>query len=806
MTGNAAPLKRVFAPSHLRPELDHSRVTATVVVQTWSSLDETKEFLALAAAEDFIAGVVGWVDLTQVNVASVLQELQNGPNGKYLVGIRHQVHDEDDANWLMRPDVQRGLTAVQNAGLAYDLLIRPRELPAALKTVAMFPELRFVVNHIAKPDIKNQHTEPWATLMEAFREHRGHVWCKLSALATEADHKTWVTNDLAPYVNRVLDIFGPDRCLYGSDWPVCTLAGSYSRVLMAVEDIIAGLSAQDRQQIMSGSAMEVYRLETEAIKSMQSKKGVMSRIGDATLNGRELSVGGNKRHPVQLGETKMNIPRLGVSHLGGLPHAVKRPTYDRSQLQQGIVHLGIGAFMRCHMAVATEAVLDSGDLRWGIVGVSLRQSDTRDALDPQDCLYTVAIRSHVQGQTHQNLQVIGAVTEVLLATQQSQRVLDCLSGQETRIVSLTVTEKGYCHDPATGTLQLNHPDIVYDIAHPLTPRSAIGFIVRGLAVRRALGRRPVTLMSLDNLPSNGRILSNVVLGLAKLIDPKLRDWIAENCSFPCSMVDRIVPRTTADDRASISYELGCEDVWPVIGEPFFDWAVEDNFVADRPDWTLGGSRFVADAEPWERLKLRMVNGAHSSIAYLSVMAGWETVGVAMRQAPLLEHINALMRDEIEPTLPPLSGLNLTTNRTQLLTRYANPALHHRTHQIAADGSQKLPQRLLDTIRDRLSAGLPVPRLALSVASWLYHLQGVDESGKIFVIDDPLVEPLTQLYQAALADDLSDDSIQKLLAFSPVFGDGMMPLGFVDAVGVALKSLHTAGVLSTLHAVNRGATL
>ena len=272
MTGSAAPLKRVFAPSDLRPELDQAGVTATVVVQTWSSLHETREFLALAAGHDFIAGVVGWVDLTQDNVASVLHELQNEPNGRYLVGIRHQVHDEEDANWLMRTDVQRGLAAVRNAGLAYDLLIRPRELPATLQAVAMFPELRFVVDHIAKPDIRNQQIEPWASLMEGFRKHRSHVWCKLSAMATEADHKTWVTNDLDPYVNRVLDIFGPDRCLYGSDWPVCTLAGSYSRVLVAVEDIIAGLSARDRKQILAGSAIEVYRLDTVAIKSMQSKK------------------------------------------------------------------------------------------------------------------------------------------------------------------------------------------------------------------------------------------------------------------------------------------------------------------------------------------------------------------------------------------------------------------------------------------------------------------------------------------------------------------------------------------------------
>lgn len=502
----------------------------------------------------------------------------------------------------------------------------------------------------------------------------------------------------------------------------------------------------------------------------------------------------------------MSIPRLDSAQLDGLSHAVRRPIYDRSKLQSGIVHLGIGAFMRGHMAVATEAALNNGDLRWGIVGVSLRQSDTRDALVPQDCLYTVAIRTNEQGQATQSLQVIGAVTEVLLATQQSHRVLDCLAGQETRIVSLTVTEKGYCHDPATGKLQLNHPDIVYDIAHPTAPRSAIGFIVRGLAVRRALERRPVTLMSLDNLPSNGHILSNAVLGLAQAIDPTLRDWIEKNCSFPCSMVDRIVPRTTISDCSSISTELGCEDRWPVVCEPFFDWAVEDNFVSERPDWAFGGARFVTDAEPWERLKLRMVNGAHSSIAYLGVMAGWDTVDVAIREASLLEHIETLMRDEIEPTLPPLPGLDLAKYRAQLLTRYANPELHHRTHQIAADGSQKLPQRLLGTIRDRLNAGLPILRLAMSVASWIYHLQAVDESGKNLLVDDPLVEPLTQLYQAVLADNLSDGSIRNLLAFSPVFGDGVQSQAFVDAVGNALKSLHTLGVRGTLLAANQKAGL
>ena len=318
--------------------------------------------------------------------------------------------------------------------------------------------------------------------------------------------------------------------------------------------------------------------------------------------------------------------RLDDRTVGALSATVTRPPYDRQRLQPGIVHLGIGAFMRAHLAAATEAAIAAGDLRWGIVGVSLRQPDTRDALVPQDGLYTLAIRdADAQGQPRQRLQVIGAVRSLLVAPENPGAVLDAIAAADTRIVSLTVTEKGYCHDPATGALRLDHPDIVHDLGHPHTPRSAIGMLVFGLQRRFAQGRGPITLMSLDNLPANGRVLRGAVLRFAEAVNPALAKRIADECRFPCSMVDRIVPRTTDADRAAVSQALGAEDRWPVLGEPFFDWAVEDHFAADRPDWTLGGARFVADAEPFERLKLRMVNGTHSSLAYLGAMAGWQTV-------------------------------------------------------------------------------------------------------------------------------------------------------------------------------------
>ncbi len=496
--------------------------------------------------------------------------------------------------------------------------------------------------------------------------------------------------------------------------------------------------------------------------------------------------------------------RLHSQHLATLPSEVARPTYDRTALKTGIVHLGIGAFMRAHLAAATEAALAAGDLRWGIVGVSLRQPDTRDALEPQDGLYTLAIRdADAQGQPRQRLQVIGAVCSLIVAPEDPQDVLESIAATDTRIVSLTVTEKGYCHDPATGALRLDHPDIAHDLAHPAAPRSAIGMLVYGLQLRFARDHGPLTLMSLDNLPANGRVLRGAVLRFAEAVDPALAQRIAAECRFPCSMVDRIVPRTTDADRAAVSEALGCDDRWPVLGEPFFDWAVEDHFAADRPDWTLGGARFVEDAEPFERLKLRMVNGTHSSIAYLGAMAGWQTVDKAIAQPALREHIEALMRDEIEPTLAALPGLDLPAYRANLLARYANPALAHRTQQIAMDGSQKLPQRLLGTVRDRLAAGLPVPRMALGIAAWMHYLRGVDEQGQPYPIDDPQGTELTALHQRTLGQGASIDAVQAMLSYAPVFGDlaGNAPLAV--ALLKALQSLQTRGVQATLVAVNRG---
>jgi len=489
--------------------------------------------------------------------------------------------------------------------------------------------------------------------------------------------------------------------------------------------------------------------------------------------------------------------RLNAAALASLPSGIARPGYDRSRLRAGIVHLGIGAFHRAHQAPVTDlALAASGDLRWGIVGVSLRSPATRDALAPQDGLYTLSLRdADATGAPRESLAVVGAVLGVLVAAEDPGAVLAQIAHPDTRIVSLTITEKGYCHEPASGRLRRDDPDIAHDLAHADAPRSAIGMLVHGLARRLAAGLGPVTLLSCDNLPSNGDTLRGLVLEFAQACDPVLGGWIAAHCTFPNSMVDRIVPRTDDADRRRIAARLGMDDAWPVVGEPFLEWVMEDRFAAGRPAWGQpGGARFVADAAPFERLKLRMVNGPHSALAYLGACAGLDTVSQAMADPDLRGYLDALIGAEIAPTLQAVPGVDLAALRARLLARFANPALPHRTQQIAMDGSQKLPQRLLGTVRDRLRAGAGYSRLALAVAAWLHYLRGQDEQGLAYSIQDPLAGELQALLAGAgQGEDADARRARALVGYRPVFGDLAGHEAFINAVARHAARLRRHGV-------------
>jgi fructuronate reductase len=477
--------------------------------------------------------------------------------------------------------------------------------------------------------------------------------------------------------------------------------------------------------------------------------------------------------------------------LASLPPGIERPRYDRGAVTPGIVHLGIGAFHRAHQAVYTDELL-AKERGWGIIGASLRSSATRDALAPQDNLYTLAVRTG----SEEKLRIIGAVTRVIAAMEERQALIAAMADPRIRIVSLTVTEKGYCHDPATGELNETHPDIVHDLSAPNDPHSVPGLIVEALRRRRSAGIRPFTVLCCDNLPSNGRVVKRVITRFARLSDHDLGAFVEKELACPSTMVDRITPATTAEDRSEIGERLGVEDAWPVITEPFSQWVIEDDFPSGRPSWEEAGAELVSDVEPYETMKLRLLNGSHSTLAYLGYLAGYETIADTMRDADFERLIRGLMDEEVTPTLHLPPGADLSAYKSALITRFRNPALKHRTWQIAMDGSQKLPQRLLGTIRDRLKAGAPVPRLALGVAAWMRYVTGVDEKGRPIDVRDPLASRLR-----TLADPAGLDAVRLTKAFlgvEEIFASDLPDdPRFVEAVTAALVRLMAVGSRRTV---------
>jgi fructuronate reductase len=454
--------------------------------------------------------------------------------------------------------------------------------------------------------------------------------------------------------------------------------------------------------------------------------------------------------------------RLSNASLDRLPGHVRRPGYDRARVTPGIVHLGVGAFHRAHQAVVIDDLLAAGTTDWGIVGASLRNSDTHDALAPQDGLYAVAIQSGAVTEHR----VVGSIMKTEVARANPAHLIARMADPATRIVSLTITEKGYCHRPQTGELDERHPDIVHDLENPDAPRSAAGFIVAALSRRKASGVAPFTVLCCDNLPANGHTVGRIVRRFATLRSPELGNWIADEVAFPSTMVDRIVPETTDADRADVSVALGMIDAWPVVTEPFTQWIVEDRFPAGRPDFAAAGVQLVSDVTPFEHMKLRLLNGSHSALAYLGYLAGYETIAATMADSRFAAYARQLM-EEAAVTLTVPAGTDLSAYSATLLERFSNPALHHHNAQIAMDGSQKLPQRLLGTLRDRLMLGLPIKTHALAVAGWMRYVTGVDELGREIDVRDPIAPELAAA--ARMAGSVADRLAPALLDLSPVFG-------------------------------------
>lgn len=478
-----------------------------------------------------------------------------------------------------------------------------------------------------------------------------------------------------------------------------------------------------------------------------------------------------------------------------LPDSVRTPQYDRSRLASRIVHFGFGAFHRAHQALLTDRVLNAQGGDWGICEISLFSGDRlMSQLRAQDHLYTVLEK----GANGNQAIVIGAVHECLNAKLDSlTAIIEKFCEPQVAIVSLTITEKGYCVDPATGTLDLTHPRIRHDIDSPGEPHSAPGILVEALSRRRERGLLPFTILSCDNIPDNGHVVKNAVLGMAEKRDPALAMWIREHVSFPGTMVDRIVPAATDETLDEISRALGVADPCGISCEPFIQWVIEDRFVAGRPAWETAGVQLVTDVRPWEEMKLRMLNGSHSFLAYLGYLSGFQHISECMQDEAFREAAYQLMMREQAPTLS-ITDVDLQRYAGSLIARFANPALKHKTWQIAMDGSQKLPQRMLAGVRIHLERGSAWPLLALGIAGWMRYVCGVDDAGAPIDVRDPLSDKIRLL----VANVGENEKVANLLTLQEVFGSDLPKNpAFVQAIETAWQHLVRHGahqaVISTL---------
>ncbi len=481
-----------------------------------------------------------------------------------------------------------------------------------------------------------------------------------------------------------------------------------------------------------------------------------------------------------------------LTQCGSLPAGIQTPTYQPEDHQVGIVHIGIGAFHRGHMAVYTDDVLahEGGD--WRITGVSLRSSGVRDRMAPQNCLYTLVERSG-EGE---KLRIIGSIQNILVAPESPAQVLDCLTRPETRIVSATITEKGYLRDPASGALLADHPDIVHDLNNPGEPVTIHGFLVEALARIRRAGTAPFTPLCCDNLAANGASLKRVVVEFAHLRDPDLARWIADHVVFPDTMVDRIVPATTQADIDAVSEKLGCRDEAPVLCEPFSQWVIADTLPHPRPAWEKYGVTFVKDVAPFEEMKLRLLNASHSAMAYLGYLGGHEYIHQVIGDPVYLKYIRTMMSEEMIPTLHMPEDVDLEAYCDNLIERFSNPTLWHKTWQIAMDGSLKIPLRMLNTVRDRIANSKPYPRIAMAIAGWLRYITGYDEAGQPIDVSDPFADRLRQI-----ADGHKDnpaDYVSAILELEDIFGQDL-PRNpeFKAAVTAALEQISTSGVRAAI---------
>ena len=477
-----------------------------------------------------------------------------------------------------------------------------------------------------------------------------------------------------------------------------------------------------------------------------------------------------------------------LSAAAKIAKTAEQPRFDRTGRAAGIVHLGVGAFHKAHQAVYTDDAIAASGGDWMIDGVSLRSAEVADAMNPQGGLYTLLVR---RGEGGVSARVVGSIRRVLVAPREPDVVLEALAAPETRIVSITVTEKGYGIDPATGGLDRDHPSIAPDLASPSSPSGAVGTIVEALRLRLERGLGGFTVLCCDNLPSNGHVVKRLVSEFAAIARPELAGFIARNVTFPSTMVDRITPASVEQTFADAGRLTGCEDRAAVETEPFTQWVIEDDFVAGRPDWAAGGVIFAADVAPYEKMKLRMLNGTHSLLAYAGFLAGHvhvrDVMGDEMLAALVRRHMKAAAL-----TLEPMPGIDLDRYADDLAARFSNPAIAHMTYQIAMDGTQKLPQRLLEPATHALANGLALDSYAFAVAAWMRYCLGKNEKGERYALRDPREKEIE-----ALLDD-AGSIVDRMLGLPGLFPDALAGSAeWNSAVGSRLETMLARGMRAAI---------
>ena len=487
---------------------------------------------------------------------------------------------------------------------------------------------------------------------------------------------------------------------------------------------------------------------------------------------------------------KLALSRATLSRLAPTIHV---PGFDPAAVTPGIVHLGLGGFHRAHMARFTHSLMERRPdmLGWGIVGAGLLPADRRmhDALAPQNGLYTLVERSG----TAETVSVIGSIARLVHAGDSSAALLAAIDQPSIRIVSLTVTENGYCLNPATKRLDTAHALIAHDLANPGQPKSAVGIIVEAYRRRMATGQAAFTALSCDNIQHNGNVLRQAVLELARLRDPALAAWIEREARFPNTMVDRITPVTAAEDVADLTARYGIADNWPVFAETFTQWVIEDDFAQGRPAWEDVGAQFVADVSPYEFMKLRLLNASHLAVAALGRLAGYTYIDETMRDDTLRRYMQALMDRETGPTLPPVPGIDLALYKATLIERFANPTIKDTVERVNTDAPLNV---LVDPIRDRLKQGESVDLLALALAAWMRRMRGEDEAGQPIEIRHPLADAL----RAKAIEGGGDPA--PMLGIERLFGELADDAMFVATVRKWLTSLYAVGAKATVQRAER----